>query len=224
MPIPVDLSKLSDVVKNDVVVKTVYDKLVTKINSIDTSSFVLKTNYDRDNSEIENKIPDNSGLVKKADCSTKITEIEDKMPRISGFATNATLTAVENKIPNISSLVQKSDYNTKITEIEKELTDHNHNKYITTPEFNNMAASVFHVRLAQANLITKADFDAKLLSLNPTQYGLFRGCSRTGAPKKALLPKICHTYPTMMKLGTVILYPKKIQKIYESRDAPLAFC
>ena len=39
-PIPVDLSKLSDAVKNDVVKKTVYDKLVTKVNSIDTSRFV----------------------------------------------------------------------------------------------------------------------------------------------------------------------------------------
>ena len=36
-------------------------------------------------------------------------------------------------------------------------------------------------------------------------------------------PKICHTYRTMMKLGTVISYPKKIQKIYESRDTPLEF-
>ena len=39
VPIPVDLSKLSDVVKN-VVKKTVYDKLVAKVNSIDTSVFV----------------------------------------------------------------------------------------------------------------------------------------------------------------------------------------
>ena len=42
VPVPVDLSKLSDVVKNDVVKKTVYDKLVSKVNSIDTSAFVLK--------------------------------------------------------------------------------------------------------------------------------------------------------------------------------------
>ena len=48
MPAPVDLSKLSDVVKNDEVKKTVYDKLVTKVNSIDTSRFVLKTKYDTD--------------------------------------------------------------------------------------------------------------------------------------------------------------------------------
>ena len=41
--VPVDLSKLSDVVKNDVVEKTVFDKLVAKVNSIDTSRFVVKT-------------------------------------------------------------------------------------------------------------------------------------------------------------------------------------
>ena len=34
--------------------------------------------------------------------------------------------------------------------------------------------------------------------------------------------RVCHTYPTMMKLGTVIPYLKKIQKIYESRDTPLS--
>ena len=45
-----------------------------------------------------------------------------------------------------------------------------------------------------------------------------------GEQKGPLLPKICNTYPTMMKFGTVIPYPKKIQKIYESRDAPLEFC
>ena len=51
--------------------------------------------------QLENKIPDTSGLVKKTDCNAKITEIEGKMPRISGLATNALLTTVENKIPNI---------------------------------------------------------------------------------------------------------------------------
>ena len=48
MPIPVDLSKLSDVVKNDVVKKAVYDKLATRVNNIDTSEFVLKTKYQTD--------------------------------------------------------------------------------------------------------------------------------------------------------------------------------
>ena len=76
------------------------------------------------------------------------------------------MTAVENKIPNISSVVEKTEYDTKITEIEKKLTDHNHDKYITTPEFNNLASDVFNARLALANLMTKTDFDAKMSSLN----------------------------------------------------------
>ena len=64
VPVPVDLRKLSDVVENYVVKKDVYDKLVAKIDNIDTSGFVLKTKYDTDQSELENKIPDTSDLVK----------------------------------------------------------------------------------------------------------------------------------------------------------------
>ena len=60
----------------------------------------------------------------------------------------------------VSSLVKETSYDTKIIEIEKKLTDHNHDKCITSPEFNTLAASVFNARLAQANLITKTDFDA----------------------------------------------------------------
>ena len=123
VPVPIDLSKLSDVVKNDVVKKTVSDKLVAKLNNIDTNNFVLKTTYETDKSELE------------------------------------------NKIPAVSNLVKKTDYNTKITEIEKTLTDHNHDKYIDTQEFNKLAAEVFNVRIAQTNLITKTNFDAKFSSL-----------------------------------------------------------
>ena len=54
-PVPVDLSKLSNVVKNDVVKKTVYDKLIGKVNNIDTSDFALKTKYNTDKSELERK-------------------------------------------------------------------------------------------------------------------------------------------------------------------------
>ena len=113
--VPTDLSKLSNVVKNDVVKNDVYDKLVTKVSYINTSGFVLKTKYDTDKSELENKIPDTSGLVKKTDYNTKITEIEGKIPDISNLATKTALTSVENKIPSVSNLVKKADYNTKVT-------------------------------------------------------------------------------------------------------------
>ena len=105
-------------------------------------------------------------LLKRTNYNNKFTEIENKILSISGLATNAALTAVENKISNISSLVKKIDYNTKIPEIENKLTDENHDKYITTPELNTLAAGVFNARLAQADLVAKAEFHAKLKSLN----------------------------------------------------------
>ena len=164
--VPVDLGKLSNVVKNNVVKKTVYDKLVAKVDNIDTSNFVLKTNFNTKPTGLENKIPNNSGLVKKTDYNTKITEIENKIPSISNLATKAALTTGENKIPSITGLAKKTHYNTKITDIENILNNHNHYKYVATSEFDTLAANVFNTRLAQANLITKTDFDAKLSSFN----------------------------------------------------------
>ena len=54
----------------------------------------------------------------------------------------------------------------KNTEIEKKLTDNNHDRYITTPEFNKLTAENFAARLKQANLVTKTDFKDKLKNLN----------------------------------------------------------
>ena len=65
VPVPVDWSKLSDVVKNDIVKKDVHGKLVANANSIDTTGIVLKPEDDTDKSEVENKNPDNNGLAKK---------------------------------------------------------------------------------------------------------------------------------------------------------------
>ena len=106
-------------------------------------------------------------MVKKTNFSSKISEVEGKIPSITSLATNSELTAVENKIPNVSSLVKKTDCNTKISDIEKRITDHNHDKYNTTPEFNTMAATTFNARLAlQTDLIRKPEFDFKLKGIN----------------------------------------------------------
>ena len=94
---------------------------------------------------MKKKIPDVTNFVKK----TKLTELENKIPDVSSLATKTALTAVENKIPDVSSLVKKTNYDTKISELEKKLTDHNHDKYITTPKFNTLATGVFNARLAQ---------------------------------------------------------------------------
>ena len=62
--------------------------------------------------------------------------------------------------------LKKTDYNTKTNKIEKKITDHDHDKCITTPEFNKLTAENFVGRLAQPNLVTKADFDNELINLN----------------------------------------------------------
>ena len=80
VPVPVDLGKLSDVVKNDVVKKKVYNKLVTKVNNIDTSGFVLKT----------------KGRLTKADFDTKLTSLNRK---INSNKTKNFL--VENELKNL---------------------------------------------------------------------------------------------------------------------------
>ena len=63
--LPVDLSKLSNEVDNDVVKKTDNNKVATKVSTIDTSGFVLKTQYNTDKSSLEKKVNDISGVVKK---------------------------------------------------------------------------------------------------------------------------------------------------------------
>ena len=62
LPVPVDLSKLSDVKNN--VKKAVYDQLIAKVNNIDTRGFVFKIKYQTDQAELEKKIPDVTDLVK----------------------------------------------------------------------------------------------------------------------------------------------------------------
>ena len=98
-------------------------------------------------------------LATAAALNSKINEIKGKMTNITNLATaTAALTDVGNKIPNVSNLVKKTDYNTKISEIEHEITaDHDHDKYITTKEFNKLTAKNFAARLAHANLARKRD-------------------------------------------------------------------
>ena len=96
-----NVAHIDVVVKNDVVKKTVYDKLIPKVNNIDTSDFVLKTKYIADKTELEKKIPDIIDLVKK------LIELEKKSPDVSSLARKTALTDVENKIPSVSSLVKK---------------------------------------------------------------------------------------------------------------------
>ena len=79
-------------------------------------------------------------------------------------ALNTKISEVENKIPDTSSLGTSTVLKTKIRKVENKIPDHT--KYITTPEFHKLTTENFATRLKQANLVSKTDFDIKLISFN----------------------------------------------------------
>ena len=121
--------------------------------------------------DIEDKIPYITNFATKAALNAKIKEVQGEIPDITNLTTTTSLTAAENELPSVSNLVKKTEYNTTLDEIGKKITDHNQDKYITTPEFNGLTSENFTTRLRQSNLagksdianfVKKADFDNKL--------------------------------------------------------------
>ena len=83
----------------------------------------------------------------------KLIELQNKILDIRNLATKTALTTVENKIPDVNNLISKTYHNTKVIEIEKNVNNHNHDKYIHTPEFDKFTDDVFNARLAPENSI-----------------------------------------------------------------------
>ena len=79
---------------------------------------------------------DITNLATKSTLNSKINKVKGEISSVTNLATKTAINAVENKVPSVPNLVKKTDYHTKTNEIEKKLTDHNHDKYITTQEFN----------------------------------------------------------------------------------------
>ena len=146
------MNKLSDVVDNEVAKSTKFNILKTKANNLekkilDATTLIHINQYKTDKQNLEKKteyvdikILDASGLVTTTLLNTKISEVEN----------------------NIS--VTTTVLNTKISEAEKKIL--NHAKYITTQKFKMLTAANFTARLKQANLVSKIDFDNKLISFN----------------------------------------------------------
>ena len=93
--------------------------MVANVDDIDTSDFVLKTMYNTDKAELQNKIPDVSNLVKK----TKLTELEKKIPDLSNLATKTGIITVENKIPLVKKylLLKKQTIILKLQKLKRNL-------------------------------------------------------------------------------------------------------
>ena len=180
VPVPVGLSKLSDVVKNDVVKKTDYNAKVTKIeNEIPNSNLATKTALNT----VENKIPDTSGLVKKTEITkiegkssdfsnlatkTELTAVEKKIPNVSGLATKTALTAVENKIPDLSNFATKTaltNLSNTVPDISTLIKKSDYDTKIAEIENKYVSNIGLGSKLAQANVIRKRNFDAKITEL-----------------------------------------------------------
>ena len=74
-----DLSKLSDVVKNEVVKKVVYNAKIKDIKDKNKTPYITNLATIATLTAVENKIPNVSNLVKKTDYNTKVSEIENKI-------------------------------------------------------------------------------------------------------------------------------------------------
>ena len=129
-PVP-DLSKLSDVVKNDVKktecstkMKDIEDKILSITNLATNTALNAKIN------EVKHKVPNITNLATSSALNAKINEFKSKISNITNLATTTDLNAVENKIPD-------------------------HSKYIFTPEYNKLRAEHITARLKQANLANK---------------------------------------------------------------------
>ena len=133
-----------------------YDKLIAKVNNINTNGLVLKTKYDADKSDLEKKIsdtdkkiPDTSGLVKKTNYNAKITEIEGKVPSITSLATTPALTEIENKIPDTSNFLKKTDNDAEILDIKS--------KYFTRADYKKLTNEKLDLKIKQKGLVDKSD-------------------------------------------------------------------
>ena len=150
VPVPVDLSKLSDVVKNDIVKKTDYNAKIAEIEYKISDIINLATKTELNT--IENKIPD---TVKKTDYNTQITKIEGKIPDVSNLATKIALTTVESKIPNVSRLATKPE----LTDLENKIPEVS--KFATKTALTNISNAVLDI----TTLIKKATMTQKLQKL-----------------------------------------------------------
>ena len=106
----VDLSKLSDIVENDVVKK---DLCNTKIKNIgdkipDITNLPTKTTLNAKINEVKSEIPSITSLGTNASIDAEINEVKGEITNITNLATTSVLTAVENKIPSVSNLVKKN--------------------------------------------------------------------------------------------------------------------
>ena len=164
---PDDLTKLSSVVKNDVVKKTDYNTLKSKVDGIDTSAFVTRTTFMADINALDYKI---DKVEKKIPVLTNFVTTARFNHEKSLLATKTALTTVENKIPDVSTVATKtslssllpvSTFNSKVTELEGKVTTVD-NKFSGFVKKNDYDAEITKIKNDYA---TNASLDSKMNDL-----------------------------------------------------------
>ena len=165
--VPNDLSKLSNVFKNDVVKKTHYITLNSKVDGIDTSAFVTRTKFTADINALDDKI---DKVEKKIPVLTDFVTIACFIHEKNLLATNRALTTVENKIPDVSTLATKtsfssllpvSTFNKKVTELEDKVTtaDNKFSGFVKKTDYGNEITKI------KTDYTTNTSLDCKLNDL-----------------------------------------------------------
>ena len=158
------------------------DKLNTKVNNFEnkirdatTLIHINQYNTDKQNLEktvgdVDEKIPDVSGLVITTVLNAKIGEVENKLPDTGGLMTTTVLDTktgdVYNKVPDVSGLINKIVHNAKTSDIEK--------KYFTTLNYNKFTTEILDAKIKEkrlldkfniSNLVKKSNLKRKLATL-----------------------------------------------------------
>ena len=139
------------------------DKLNTKVNNFEnkipdatTLIHINQHNTDKQNLEktigdVDEKIPDVSGLVITTVLNAKIGEVENKIPDTGGLMTITVLDTktgdVYNKVPDVSGLINKIVHNAKTSDIEK--------KYFTTLNYNKFTTEILDAKIKEKRLLDK---------------------------------------------------------------------
>ena len=162
-----DLAKLSNVVKNYVVRKTDYNALKSKVDGIDVSKYLGRTEYETDGRAIYNKV---YAVEKKIPVLTDFVTTARFNHEKNLLATKTALTTVENKIPGVSTLATKtslssllplSTFNSKVTELESKVTTVD-NKFSGFVKKADYSAEITKIKNDYA---TKVSLDSKLNDL-----------------------------------------------------------
>ena len=156
-PVPVDLSKLIDVVKNDVVKKGVYNAKIknTEDKISDITNTATNAFLNAKINEVKCEISSITNLATNASLNDKINEVKGGIPNITNLATAAALTVVENKIPSVSNLVKKIDITQKLVKLKIKLLLTM--IMINIIQLKNLTSINFTARLKQAKLASKND-------------------------------------------------------------------